>query len=289
MNVSIIAVPWDSGHRAIRMGGGPVHLLESGIEDAIRQDGHTTRVSTLESTLELSTEVAGAFDLARSIADAVRTALAGNAFPLVLAGNCFSALGTVTGLGARRTGILWLDAHGDLNTPETTTSGFLDGMAAATITGRCWTELTATLPGFGPVPDRHLLLVGARDLDAAEVRLIGDDRIRCITTADLRRDGPACAGPPIARIADNVDGFYLHVDLDVLDPDIARANGFAAPGGLAVRDIAALTDVTAGSAPITGAAITAYDPAYDRDGEAARAAVAIARAIVRSAVGAGEA
>jgi arginase len=81
-------------------------------------------------------------------------------------------------------------------------------------------------------------------------------------------------------MAGDVDGFYLHVDLDVLDPDVARVNAFPAPGGLRVEDITALAQVIAGFAPITGAALTAYDPAHDRDGRGSRAAIAIARAVV---------
>lgn len=283
MTVEVIAVPWDSGHRAVRMGRGPLHLLEAGLEDALRDDGHATRITSIDSGLELDTEVASAFDLARSIARAVDAARARGDFPLVLAGNCFSALGTVAGLGCDRTGVLWLDAHGDLNTPETTRSGFLDGMAVAALTGRCWTGLAGTLPGFRPVPDRHVLFLGARDLDPAETDLIGPGRLPLVSADALTGDRARGAAGDIDRIAGEVTGFYLHVDLDVLDPAVARANGHAAPGGLDTADVVAIAEIAASVGSLAGAAITAYDPALDDDGRAADAALTIARAAARLA------
>ena len=85
-------------------------------------------------------------------------------FPLVLAVNCFTSLGTVAGLG-RDVGVVWFDAHGDFNTPDTTTSGFLDGMGLAMLLGDGWRELRQTVEGLRPVPAEHALLVGARDID----------------------------------------------------------------------------------------------------------------------------
>jgi arginase len=82
-------------------------------------------------------------------------------FPLVLGGNCGVALGVVAGLGGDAR-VVWADAHGDFNTPETTLGGFLDGMGLATLTGGCWTAITATIPGFAAVPDDHVWLLGAR-------------------------------------------------------------------------------------------------------------------------------
>src|SRR5215217_3258315 len=117
-------------------------------------------------------EIGAAVDLDRQLANAVAAARARGAFPLTLAGNCISSVGTVAGLGAGPTGVLWFDAHGDFNTPETTIGGFLDGMALATVVGRCWTSLAAGVPGFVPVAEENVVLVGARDLDPAEAALL---------------------------------------------------------------------------------------------------------------------
>ena len=87
-------------------------------------------------------------------------------------------VGTLGGLGTGPTGVRWFDAHGDFNTPESTLGGFLDGMALAIATGRCWIGLAATVPGFTPVAEENVVLVGARDLDPAEGELLRASRVQ---------------------------------------------------------------------------------------------------------------
>jgi arginase len=279
-HVDLILVPYDSGQRAVRMGRGPEHLVDRGLGDALADDGHHVTVTRVESSVEPAAEVAVTFDLARNIATAVRAAREDGRLPLVLAGNCISALGTVAGLGSSHTGVLWLDAHGDLNTPETTHSGLLDGMALATLTGRCWRGLAATVPGFAPFPDHRIALIGARDLDPPEEALAAALGIRRLGAADLARLGARQAiAPLVGRMAQTIDRFYVHVDLDVLDPAVASVNEFAAPGGLSLEEVLTVVDMAARSSGIAAASLTAYDPAGDDDGRAVAAAVAIARAI----------
>jgi arginase len=278
--VELVVVPYDSGQREVRMGRGPGYLVEHGLPDALAADGHQVSITEVESAVEPAAEIAVTFDLARSIAAAVRAARIADRLPLVLAGNCSAALGVVAGLDPARTGVLWLDAHGDLNTPETTVSGFLDGMALATLTGRCWRSLTTTVPGFAPLPDNRLAMIGARDLDPPEEALSAALGIRRLGPgqlgADRGGDGLARAVARIARVADR---FYVHVDLDVLDPRVATSNEFAAPAGLSLRDVQTVVEVAGRSRPIAGAALTALDPSHDHGHRAAEAAIAIARAI----------
>ena len=283
MNLTVLAVSYDSGHYAVRMGRGPRHLIDAGLVGTLEEDGHGVRVEEIRSSVEPATDVAVAFDLARSIAAAVRRALDAGRLPLVLAGNCFSAIGTVAGLGDG-TSVLWLDAHGDLNTPDTSISGFLDGMAAATLTGRCWRELAATVPGFQPVPDYRFGLVGARDLDPAETALVATLAIPRVGADAFRRFGAGTAlAPVLAATGTGALRYYLHIDLDVLDPEAARANQFAADGGLTVDDVAATIRAAADAVGIGAAAITAFDPAFDPDGRATRAAIEIARVVAGGA------
>lgn len=280
MDVRILVVPYDSGHRAVRMGRGPLHLIEYGLEDVLAAAGHEPRIALIDSDLEPPTETAVAFDLARSISREVRDATREGALPLVLAGNCASALGTVSGLGSERTGVLWFDAHADLNTPETTRSGFLDGMAVAALTGRCWSRMTGGIPGYTPVDDRRLAFIGARDLDAAEDSLLGTGTMRRLTAAE------AALGDRVDAVLEGIGavaGYYLHVDLDVLDPAVARANAFAAERGLRVEDVLGVVDRAAERAPIAAAALTAFDPAYDDHGRDSAAATAIILGVVEAA------
>src|SRR5206468_12877100 len=101
--------------------------------------------------------------------EGVRAARAQGRFPVVLSGNCGASLGVVGGLmqarggaAARPLGVVWMDAHGDFNTPDTSASGFLDGMSLAALVGRCWRALTLVTPGVA-VPEHHVLHLGGRD------------------------------------------------------------------------------------------------------------------------------
>src|SRR3954466_8136665 len=126
------------------MGAGPEALLDAGIERALRERGHDvhTKLAELPSGA-WHAEIQTGFELMRMLSLAVRDAQASKRLPVILAGNCDTAIGTLAGLGTG-VGVAWFDAHADFNTPETTASGFLDGTAVATITGRCWKELGRT-------------------------------------------------------------------------------------------------------------------------------------------------
>ena len=121
------------------MGAGPEALLEAGLEGRLTDNGYEVEIVFIELPRDFfPAEIQSAFELNARVAVAVSGAIAKGAFPLVLSGNCNTAIGTVTGLNDARTGIIWFDAHGDLNTPDTSPSGFFDGTALATLIGRCW-------------------------------------------------------------------------------------------------------------------------------------------------------
>jgi arginase len=146
--------------------------------------------------------------------------------PVVVAGDCMASLGTLAGLqrAGLDPGIVWLDAHGDVQTLETTTSGYLGGLPLRIAVGYR-PELIATRIGLRAVPEHRVLLVGARDLDPPEVDYLRQAEIRQLTTAELTAavlpDGP----------------LYLHVDLDVVDPDEVPGLRFPAPSGPALADV----------------------------------------------------
>lgn len=269
--VDLIAVPYDSGHRGERMGRGPLDLREHGAADLLRGAGLAVRETTVEAFPGFHTEVAAGFELARATALAVRAAQGRSAFPLMLAGNCGASVGVVAGL-AGEVGVLWLDAHADLNTPDTTLSGFADGMALATLTGRAWRALAGTVSGFAPVADERVVHVGGRDLDAAEEAAFAASHLARVTVEAARAGGVEAA---LNALAGRVTGLYVHVDLDVLDPSEARANPYAAPGGLTVAELHALLRAAAARLPFVAAAITAYDPAADPSGRARAAALGL--------------
>jgi arginase len=269
MNVQLLAVPYDSGNHRMRMGAGPEALLEAGLERALKEDGHSvhTKVAELPDDWWHS-EIQTSFELMRMLSVAVEHAREADLLPIVLAGNCNTAVGTLAGLGPG-VGVAWFDAHGDFNTPETTTSGFLDGTAVAIITGRCWKQLTATIPGFQPVADERVCLVGARDIDPLEGRLLAESNVDVIAPNNIRSALPRT----LNSIGRHVERMYVHLDLDVLDADVAHANKFAVSGGLTIEDIEYALSQIAQTFRIAGVTLSAYDPAGDTDGAAGRAAI----------------
>jgi arginase len=280
MRIQLLTIPYDSGHYGTRMGGGPDALIAAGLPGALRESGHDVKhTEIMLPPAAFAAEVQTAFALDRLIAEHVANSVTDGALPIVLSGNCISSVGTLGGLALGRIGVIWFDSHGDFNTPETTIGGFLDGMALAVVTGRCWTSLAATVQGFRPVPDECIVLIGARDLDPAEEALL--------ETSDVAQLPPEIVTTLSAAVfhflASRVTDVYLHVDLDVIDSAEGRANSYAAPGGLRVEEVVRLITEIGRQFAIRAAALTAFDPAYDGDGRVRAAAIRIARAIADAA------
>lgn len=268
MKLTILQVPYDSGYYGLRMGKGPLHLVEQGLLATLEKAGHDVELIAIRLD-GFVTEVTSAPKLHRRIAEGVAAARGEGRLPIVLSGNCnTAAVGTLAGLApAGPAGVVWFDAHGDLNTPDTSPTGFFDGMAISVAMGRAWRPLTATLPGFQPLDDRNLIHVGARDFDAAELRVIESSPMARVQVEDLRRDGAdKVLDRPLGEIAGRVDQVYLHMDLDVLDPTELKANDYAAPGGLTVNEMVDVIRATACHLRIAGVGLTAYDPDQDPEG-----------------------
>jgi len=252
------------------MGARPEALLDGGLAQAWREAGNRVYVKIAQHPSDTwHAEIQTSFELMRMLSAAVREARDGCRLPIVLAGNCNTAVGTVAGLGADTVGVIWFDAHADFNTPETTTSGFLDGTALAILTGRCWTQLAATVPDFKPIADARVCLVGTRDVDSLEGGLLGESDVRVVASRQLRASLP----DTLSSIHEHVDRIYIHLDLDVLDSGVAPANKFAVSGGLTLEDMEYALSQIAQTFRIAGISLTAYDPAADRDRSACKAAV----------------
>jgi arginase len=278
MDVQLFLVPWDSGRPRWRCGAGPEHLLRAGLPDHLQRGGHVVReVHLLEDDpAHEPAEIRTAFELARRLAGGVRAARAAGHFALVLSGNCNSAIGTVGGLAPARRAVFWFDAHGDYNTPETTTSGFFDGMGLAVVNGLCWRELAATVPGFEPVEPRATFLLGARDLDPPEAALLRESAVTLIGVDELGARLPwILEQAPV----DDTAG-YLHLDLDVLDPGVGRANYLPVPNGLSVPQLTAAVAAIRVRVPLHAACLASYSPEEDRGQGIARAAFAAVDAIL---------
>jgi arginase len=270
MEIQLLAVPYDSGQRGARMGAGPEALLDAGLAETLRAAGHQVfvKIAELPAGTWLA-EIQTGFELMRMLSAAVSEAREAGRLPVVLAGNCNTAVGTIAGLGADSVAVAWFDAHADFNTPETTTSGFLDGTAVAIINGRCWTQLTATVPGFAPIADDRICLIGTRDIDSLESALLEESSVAVVGPRNLRSDLPR----RLQAMSEHADRAYVHLDLDVLDSSVASANSFAVSDGLTLDDARYAISTIAKNFYIAGITLSAFDPAADIAGTAARAAI----------------
>jgi arginase len=257
MRILLIDVPYDCGVFNTRMGAGPTYLLERGLMASLLAGGHEVRKEAVRLPLGFHTEWESLVILQRQVADLVRSALMSGERALVLSGNCGpAALGVLGGLGAQETAIVWLDAHADFNTPETSPSGFLDGMAAAVAVGHCWPAVIATMETLAALPEDHLVQIGVRSLDPGERRRLDNSRVYRATDID---DISAA----IDRLGGGVRHMYVHIDLDVIDIGELRANSYSLSGGLGADQVAATVRTAASRLSLSAAALTALDPALD--------------------------
>ena len=276
--VQLLLVPYDSGRRDWRMGAGPERLMAAGLVPRLEALGYAVECSVVvpESNAPAA-EIATAFDLMRLLAVRVRAARAAGRFPLVLSGNCNTAPGTLAGLTPLSRAVFWFDAHGDLNTPETTRSGFLDGMALATAMGWCWRQMTDAVAGFEAVPEGAVLLLGARDFDPPETERLARSAVRVLSPESLRTSR---LDHELRTLRPTVEAGYVHCDLDVLDPSQGQANPFPVPSGLSVTEVERAVSAIGQAIPLRAAALAAYAPGYDPDGRVAEAAIRIAQSIL---------
>jgi arginase len=193
----------------------------------------------------------------------IAAAVAADPRPLVVAGDCVAAIGVLAGL--RRKGIdprlVWLDAHGDFHTWETTSSGFVGGMPLAMLTGR-GEQTVVDGAGLEPPADERVVLVGARQLDPGEDGAVAASGIRRVPVRDVW----VPAGP-----------FMVHLDVDVVDPGDMPAVSYPVPGGPSLAEVAAALESLAGGGP-AAFSLSSWSPGLPGAPESAAAALGLAAA-----------
>lgn len=244
MNVRIVAVPYRYDERDEGLGRGPQALLEGGLIEALHERGVDTRdVVTSELREEERTDGPIAVNIGRLGANVGNLVAAGrdqNDHVLVLAGDDTASVGVISGLqksrgAAHRIGVIWLDAHGDFNTPETSVSNILAGMPLAILAGLAgplWREaamLAAT------VPTDRMLVAGVRELDDNEEQLLRSTDVKLLRHAEAVSDDMFAEATQ--RLADKVDEIYVHIDLDVLDPSLVPSSSTPSPRGMSLRQL----------------------------------------------------
>jgi arginase len=231
---------------------GPTTMAEGGIQKILADMNATVRVHEARLTPEEDTEYGGWKRLGMALghfAEIVEQNERDGYFTVGLLATCPSMPGLVAGLqhsGPTREpikiGMLWLDAHPDFNTPETTRSGSLGGMPVAVATGRALQVMRLDAKLDPPLPDRHIVMGGVRLTDPLEQYLLDTSMIEQLSVDDLRNLTPAVIAQ-LDRLDRLTDKIYIHIDMDVLDPKEVMAHGNKVPNGPSSEQLARLFEV----------------------------------------------
>ena len=290
MRVALIAVPYDLGRADVGSGRGPGAYLKAGAAEALRARGHEVEVVTVRRETPFDDELQAVLGVNSVLADVVERALFDDALPLVVAGNCNATLGVQAGLqrgGAVDAALVWLDAHGDFNTPDTTETGYLDGMPLAMLCGRAYRDAVARGLHADALPETSVLHAGGRDFDREERSSLLASEVRVVDGDALREHGPAEAMLPalskLARERRDAWGLdesepppaHLHVDLDVLDPVAAPGVTFPSPHGLSAAQLLEAIDLVRERFGLIAVTLTSFTPSRDEAGTTLAAGLAV--------------
>lgn len=281
VELTLLLVPYDLGRENVGEGAGPDEILRAGARGVLSNAGHRVRgVQRVRLERDMGNEVRNTFDLASVLSRRVRQVRENNRVPVVLAGGCSAAIGVMSGLSPEgATGLVWFDAHGDANTPETSESGYLDGMPLAVIIGWCWTAMARRVPGFRTLPEEGVIHVGGRDFDSKEREKLYASRIRIVDAQHLRRPGGrAQMADALRQFAKRRSGISLHIDLDVIDKGDGVVNRFSAPGGPPLDEIEAAIRLVASAFEVRAITLCSYDPSADKDRRGLQAGIRVLRA-----------
>jgi len=247
---TLIVAPFHLGLENVGVGAGPTRLLEAGADQILSTRGMPAQVVHMRAIGNPVTDLDAVTDLNRQIRHAVMQARDEDSIPVTLAGNCITCLGTLSALDTARIGIVWLDAHGENNTPESSVTGYLDGMALAAALGHCHDELRERT-ALDTVPaELNTLLLGVRDLDALE-----EERLAQSLVTVRPHDRLGDTQELLDALRERVDAVYLHVDVD-----------FTGPGGLPREMACGLVDHIQQTLPVVAVNVTNYNPEVDGGG-----------------------
>jgi arginase len=277
--IRIIGVPMDLGQSRRGVDMGPSSLRVAGLQARLAQLGH--QVEDIGNMAVKQAEeqhfgdkhakyLAEIAETCASLAELTDRALQDGFFPLVLGGDHSLAVGSLGGVShfyrrqGKKIGCLWLDAHGDMNTPETSPSGNIHGMPLAAIIGNGAPELVNLL-GYAPkVEARNVALVGLRDLDAKESRLIKQSGVHAFTMRDIDERGMReVMSEALHFCMDETEGFAVSLDMDLVDPEYAPGVGTTVSGGITYRESHLAMEIIADSKAMVSMEIVEINPVID--------------------------
>jgi arginase len=286
-DIRVIGVPMDLGQMRRGVDMGPSAIRYAGVIERLEQlnyniedlgdieIGRPARTRMTDTNLKNLKEVAEANG---KLADAVSSVVEDNKFPLVLGGDHSIAIGTLAGVTKHyeNLGVIWYDAHGDLNDSETSPSGNIHGMPLAVSLG-IGDETLTSIGGNSPkIKPENIVIIGARSLDEGERELIREKGIKVFTMHEIDRLGMAkVMEEAIAYISKNTDGVHLSLDLDGLDPSDAPGVGTPVLGGISYRESHLAMEMLEEANIITSAEFVEVNPILDDKNKTATVAVAL--------------
>ncbi len=285
--ISIIGMPMDlgQGRRGVDMGPSAIRYAKlqqmlSNLDFDVEDLGDIT-VPSPESIdigdhhLKYLTAIC---DVSEKLAEAVSNVIERKRFPLVLGGDHSMALGTLAGVAKHynNLGVIWYDAHGDLNTGDTSPSGNIHGMPLAASLGIGDSSLVQ-VGGLTPkVRPENLVLIGTRELDKGEQAIARERGIKVFSMHEVDRLGmPRVMDEALSIVGKDTDGVHLSLDLDGLDPEDAPGVGTPVPGGITYRESHLALEMMSESKLITSAEFVEVNPILDRENKTAILAVAL--------------
>lgn len=226
-------------------------------------------------------EYLDAIEVACETAIAKLLALPEAVIPVVLGGDHSIAMGSVTGASHRkRSGLVWVDAHGDFNTPKTSPSGNIHGMPLAALCGVGDSRLVDLGWPGRKIDPKDVVLIGVRDLDGEERRLMRDAGVTVYTMKEVDRQGlPRIAEETLGRLG-GLPRLHISFDADVLDPEIAPGVGTPVPGGFTYREAHLLMELFADSGRVTSLDLVEVNPILDRENRTANTMVGLAASLL---------
>ena len=276
-----------AGRRGVDMGPSAIHLagLKSGIEALGHRvvENYAIGVASQEMLTPGDPHARFLPEITRvcsELADRVELALEHGWFPMVLGGDHSVAIGTISGISrfyrkrGQRIGVLWVDAHTDSNTPDTSPSGNLHGMPLAVLLGHGPKDLVAIAGAEPALRIGDVCVVGARDIDTTEGSFVREMGLRVYTMSELDERGTAvCVREAIERVSAHTVGVHLSFDLDGVDPQHAPGVGTPVPGGLNLRESHLICEKVAQTGKLLGVEMVELNPVIDSENRTGKLAV----------------
>lgn len=287
MEIDITNVHLDlgAGRRGTDMGPGAIEI--AGLTDKLVRLGHqVVRVGSISDYEAVDEGPPGArflpviADMCRKLADRTEASCRAGHLPLVIGGDHAQAIGTISGMAryyksrGERLGVIWVDAHTDMNTPQTSPSGNIHGMPLAILLGHGPRELVE-IAGDTPALDAEdVCIIGVRDVDPTEIPLVRQTGVGVYPMSELdQRTVPVCLAEAVARVTRHTAGVHLSFDLDGVDPDHAPGVGTPVPGGLSLREAHLICESLAREGVIVGMEMVELNPTLDVRNQTGRLAV----------------